>query len=344
MVLKAQNRYNQQGEHMKTLFYSTKNFEEPYLRKATNCEQTSVAFIEDALSIKTVDKSIGYEVISIFTGDDASSNVLEKLVYHGVRFIAIRAAGYDNIDLDKAHELGLKVANVPEYSPYAIAEHAIALMLCLDRKIIGSNYQVHQHNFTISNLVGFDLHNKNVGIIGVGRIGGVLAKILYGFGCRLVGYDIRPNIELEKAFGLKYVDLPTLCHEANIISMHTCLTPDTRYLINKQTISMMQRGVMLINTSRGGCVNTREVLTALKDGHIGYYGADVYENEKGVFFDDFSQRPFNDLLLGELLALPNVLITPHQAFATREALTNIATTTFSNINNWEQGKINPTEL
>ena len=328
---------------MKILFYSTKDFEQPYL-ETSNFRKEETVFIKEALGLQTADRAKGFDTVSIFTGDDASSAVLEALHKNGVRFIAIRAAGYDNVDLKKATELGIVVANAPEYSPYAIAEHAVALILALNRKIITADKQVHQQNFTTSNLVGFDLNRKTIGIIGVGKIGGVFAKIMHGFGCRLLGYDIKENRELKDKYGLEYVDLPALCREANIISVHTCLTPGTKYMINKKLIGLMQRGVMLINTSRGGCVNTVDVIEALKNGHIGYYGADVYENERGVFFYDHSAKELKDAMLKELLAMPNVLITPHQAFATQEALSNIAITTFNNIECWKNNKRSKNEL
>jgi D-lactate dehydrogenase len=328
---------------MKTLFYSTKNFERPYL-EAANPEKEDVVFIKDALSLQTADKANGFDIISIFTGDDASASVIEELDKNKVRFIITRAAGYDNIDLRKANELGIAVANVPEYSPYAIAEHAVALLLALNRKIIIGDKRVHQQNFTIDNLVGFDLHSKTIGIIGVGRIGSVFVKIMSGFGCRLLGYDIREDKELKEKYGLEYVDLPTLCREANIISIHTGLTPKTKYIINKKMIGLMQHGVMLINTGRGGCVNTADVLEELENGHIGYFGADVYENERGIFFYDHQGKEIKDILLKELLAMPNVLITPHRAFATREALENIAAGAFHTIDCWKKDKRSENEL
>jgi len=328
---------------MKILFYSTKDFEQPYL-DAANGGQEKVEFIKEALSLQTADKAKGFDTVSIFAGDDASSAVLEELYKNGVRFIAIRAAGYDNVDIKKATESGIVIANVPEYSPYAIAEHTVALILALNRKIITADKQVHHQNFTTGNLVGFDLHGKTVGIIGVGKIGSAFVKIIHGFGCRLLGYDIRENKMLTESFGLEYVDLPALCREANIISIHTCLTPQTKYLLNRKLIGLMQRGVMLINTSRGGCVNTADVIEGLENGHISYYGTDVYENERGIFFYDYSGKELKDEMLKKLLTMPNVLITPHQAFATQEALTNIAGTTFYNIDCWKKNQRSKNEL
>lgn len=318
---------------MKILFYSTKDFERAYLQDANN-KVFGTGMTEKALAMDTVEEAKGFDVVSIFTGDDASAGVLERLHRYGIRFIAVRAAGYDNVDLDKAAELGIRVANVPEYSPYAIAEHALALMLALNRKLIIANEQVHRQDFTVSNLIGFDLHGKTIGIIGTGKIGSTLVKILHGFGCRLLAYDLRENKELIALYGVEYVPLTALCRESDIISIHTCLTPQTKYMINRKLIGLMKDGVMLINTARGACVNTDDVLHFLENGHIGYFGADVYEREKGVFLRDRSGQELDDEVLKKLLAMPNVLITPHQGFATREALTNIAQTTFYTLHCW----------
>lgn len=341
MKRKCQNFLN--IETVKTLFYSTKDFEQPFL-EAAGGRHKDVSFIREALSIQTVNKAKGFDVISIFAGDDASSNVIAELYQTGVRFIAIRAAGYDNVDIKKARELGIAVANAPAYSPYAIAEHAVTLMLALNRKITTADNQVHHQNFTVSNLVGFDLNRKIVGIIGVGKIGSILVKIMHGFGCRLLGYDVRQNKELNEEYKLEYVDLGALCREADIISIHTSLTPHTKYMLNSKLVNLMKRGVMIINTSRGGCVNTADIIAGLENGHIGYYGADVYENERGVFFYDYSDKEIRDPMLKKLLSLPNVLLTPHQAFATQEALFNIAEATFDHIDCWENGQDSENEL
>ena len=328
---------------MKIIFYSTKDFEQPYL-EAANGRQEDVVFIKDALSLQTAYKAKWFDAVSIFTRDDASSNVLEALYKNGIKFIAIRAAGYHNVDLKKATELGIIIANVPEYSPYAIAEHAVALILALTRNIATVDMQVHNQNFTPGNLVGYELHGKTVGIIGIGKIGGVFVKIMHGFGCRLLGYDIVENKELQEKYGLEYVDLSALCREANIISIHTGLTLQTKHLLNRKLIGLMQRGSMLINTSRSGCMNTADVIEGLENGHIGYYGADVYENEIGVFYCDPYEKELQDDILKKLLFMPNVLITPLQSFATQEALTNIAAATFYNIDCWKKNQRSKNEL
>ena len=320
---------------MKTVFFSTRDYEIPYLKK-TIINQEVVQFIKEELSLETVDAANGFDAICIFVGDDASENVLQKLKEYGVKHIAVRAAGYDNVDLKKAKFLNISVANVPEYSPYAIAEHAVTLMLALNRKIVTGSRQVSGRNFTINNLIGFDLNNKTVGIIGVGKIGSILAKIMHGFGCNLLGYDIKKNELLEREFGLKYLDLETLCKTSDIISIHTSLTPETKYLINKKLIDVMLPNAIIINTSRGACVNTNDIIDGLEHNKIGAYGADVYEKEKGIFFNDYTHKELKDDILKKLLTMPNVLITPHQAFATKEALTNISETTAYNIDCWSK--------
>lgn len=328
---------------MRVLFYSTKDFERSSLEKA-NSMAIDAVFTGESLSLSTASMAQGFDAISIFTSDDASGNVLEALSESGTKFIAIRAAGYDNVDLQKANDLRIRVANVPAYSPYAIAEHAVALILALNRKLTIADKQVHSYDFRTTNLVGFDLNGKTVGIIGVGTIGSIFARIMSSFGCHLVGYDIEQNETLMDDYDLEYIDLHELCRESQIISIHTCLTPQTRYMINKDLIDLMPQGVMIINTSRGGCLNTADVIAGLETGHIGYFGADVYENEKGLFFYDHSGTELKDDMLKKLLAMPNVLVTPHQAFATNEALRNIATATFYSLGRWQDNNRSDYEL
>lgn len=328
---------------MKTLFYSTRDFEAPYLKKA-NKKGYDVTFREEELTLETVSLSKGYEAVSCFTSGDASAQVLEKLSQNGVQYIAIRAAGYDNIDLDRAKALGIKAANVPEYSPYAIAEHTVAMMLALNRKIVLAHEQVHRHDFTLAKLTGFDLHGKTAGVVGTGRIGSATARILHGFGCRVLAYDIEKNDELEEKGILKYTELEALCSESDIITLHVPLKPQTRYMVDKALIKQMKRGVMLINTSRGALVKTEDVIEALENSSVGYFGMDVYEHERGIFFRDLSGTDFKDPLLDKLLAMPNVLVTPHQAFNTKEALRGIAETTFYNLGCWVEGRESPHAL
>jgi D-lactate dehydrogenase len=296
------------------------------------------------VSEETAHLAAGFTSVSIFTADDASAKVLEALAKVSVTCIVTRAAGYDNIDMEKANELKIKVSNVPAYSPYAIAEHVIALIMGLNRKTVVAYKQVHQQNFTTDNLIGFDLKNKTVGIIGVGIIGSVLVKIMHGFGCKILCCDLKENAELFEKYAVEYVDKETLCAHADIISIHTSLTALTKYFIDKKLIELMKPGVMLINTGRGACVNTADVIDGLQKGKISFFGADVYENEKGIFFCDLTGKEMTDPMLKKLLAMDNVMITPHQAFATKQALTNIADTTFYNLGCMQKNEPSDNEL
>ncbi|WP_378182611.1 2-hydroxyacid dehydrogenase [Aquimarina sp. SS2-1] len=328
---------------MKILIYSAKDFEIPFLEKA-NSDVYQIKYIPERLTSKTAMLALGFDVISIFSADDASSKVLELLYDFGVRYVSLRSAGYDNIHLKTAQKLGIKVANTPEYSPNAIAEHAVALLLALNRELILSNKQVHNYNFSLSNLVGFDLHNKTVGVIGTGRIGKVIAKIMNGFGCKVIANDIDKDVSFAEKYNIQYLELSELCRQSDIIMLSVPLNSETHYMINADLIQFMKREVFIINIARGAVVNTSEILEALTWKRIAAYGADVYEYEHNVFFYDRSHAKPNDKLLRNLMDLPNVLITPHQAFATKEALTNIAETTFYNINCWQQNSTPKNEL
>lgn len=331
--------------NMKVIVYSTKPFEKSFL-ESSNKNGFDVFFLPEPCNMDTIHKAADADAISIFTNDDASAPVIKKLkeINPGVKGIATRAAGYDNIDLESCKDAGIKVANVPAYSPYAIAEHTVAMILALNRKLVQTDKQVHDFNFSLDKLIGFDLNGKTVGIIGTGRIGRIVVKILHGFGCRILAYDLYPDAELTGNYGVEYVSLQKLCMEADIVSLHTCLTPETKYLINKDNISLMKDGVMIINTCRGPVINTQDLIEGLKTGKVGAAGLDVYEKEKGVFFYDHSHKVLQDDMLARLLSFPNVLITPHQAFLTREALTNIADTTFENLQCWSEGRKSPNEL
>ena len=328
---------------MKIIFYSIKDFERSYLLQANKMNH-ELTCVEEPLMPDTAVLAKEHEAVVVCTGDDVSTVVVKKLHGAGIKYIAIRAVGYDNVDIKTANNLGMKCANVPEYSPYSIAEHAVALMLALNRKLIQADNQMHQHNFTVGSLVGFDLHQKTVGIVGTGKIGSIAAKILHGFGCNLLGYDIAENKELTEKYNLQYVDLKTLCTSSDIITLHTPLNTATKYLINKEMLDTMKPGVMLINTARGAVINTAHIIEALDNGKIGYLGLDVYEREKGVFFYDHSKNKVNDELLKKLMGYSNVIITPHQAFATNEALSNIAGTTFYNLDKWANIKTSENEL
>ncbi|MFD0863773.1 2-hydroxyacid dehydrogenase [Sungkyunkwania multivorans] len=318
---------------MKVLVYSAKNFEIPYLTKA-NDGRHQLKFVEESLSSENAMKAVGFDAISIFSADDASLLVLEKLKDFGVKFIALRSTGYDNVNLRSAERLGIKVANVPEYSPNAIAEHAVTLLLALNRKITISDRRVAKYNFNIDGLIGVDLVDKTVGIIGTGRIGSVMARIMSGFGCHLLGYDIVEDESLSSQYGLRYVNLRTLCNRSDIISIHTPLNTDTHHLIDKDMLAQMKKEVLIINTARGAIIQSTEILQALENERIGGLAMDVYEKEHKIFFRDHSDEGIDDTILKRLIEKPNVLITSHHAFLTEEALTNIAETTFENLDLW----------
>lgn len=328
---------------MNIVCYDAHTFEKEFLLNASMGKH-EIRFLKLQLTSETVDLAQGAEAVLMFVNDDGSAPILQKLHALGIRYIALRSAGFNHVDLAKAKELGLRVANVPEYSPYAVAEHTVALMLALNRKLAKAHNRIRESNFSLTGLVGFDMNGKIAGIIGTGKIGAIVAKILHGFGCKLLGYDLYPNSSLTEHYGLKYVDIPTLCKESDIITLHTPLLESTKYLINEHTIELMKPGTMLINTSRGGLVKTSAVLAGLKSGKVGYFGIDVYEEEKGLFFYDRSNQILQDEILAQLMVLPNVLITSHQAFLTDTALRNISETTFESINLWAQGKESPNEL
>lgn len=323
---------------MRIAIFDTHRFERRYFEAANKRYTHELTFIDVKLNETTACLAAGFPVVCSFVNDRLNANVLEALQASGVKLIALRSAGFNHVDLLAAQRLGLKVVRVPEYSPYAVAEHAVALILSLNRKIHRAYSRVREGNFTLDGLVGFDLHGKTVGIVGTGRIGAVMARIMNGFGCRLLAYDCFPDIALAKTLNLRYVALPELLHESDIISLHVPLTPDTRHMIDENAFGQMKKGVMLINTGRGGLVETRALIAALKSGHIGYAGLDVYEEEEKIFFEDLSEQIIQDDLMARLLTFPNVLVTSHQAFLTEEALTKIAETTLRNVSDFATGQ------
>lgn len=329
---------------MKVAVFSLHNFEKEYLLKS-NAGRHELVLIPTALSEATVPLAAGCQAVSIFTADNARAAVLSGLKKLGVNSLAIRAAGYNQVDLKKAKELDIKVARVPAYSPYAIAEHTIGLILALNRKLIRAHQRVMDLNFSLDGLVGFDMNGKTVGVIGTGKIGTVFIQILRGFGCRVLAYDEFRNPTVEQMPGVTYTDFETLCKESDIISLHVPLNDSTRYIINAKTIALMKRGVMLINTSRGALIKTKDVIDALKSRQIGSLGLDVYEEEEGLFFFDHSDYDIlQDDTISRLMTFKNVLITAHQAFLTETALTNIADTTIVNLDCFAQGKPSPNEI
>lgn len=328
---------------MKILTYSSKDFEIPFLEKSNN-EVHHVKYIPDHLTSKTAALAMGFDAICISPADDGSTMVLERLKDFNIKYIVLRSTGYDNINLTTAQKLNIKVANAAGYSPITIAEHGIALLLAIKRKLIQANQQVNTYNFSLSNLVGTNLNQKTVGVIGTGRIGKALTKILYGFGCTIVGHDIQEDKELVEQYDMKYMDLENICRQSDIFFLSTPLNTQTYHLINKSCIDLMKKEVIIVNIARGAIVDTKDIITALISKKIAAYAADVYEYEQGVFFYDRSKNKPDDTVLKQLIDLPNVLLTAHQAFATKEALTTIADTTFYTINCWDQNKPSIHEL
>lgn len=324
---------------MQVAFFSAKPYDEAYFTGLNTDPAISLSFFAERLSHRTAALAKGYKAICAFTNDVLDRQTLSILAEQGTRFILLRCAGYNNVDLEAATDMGISVARVPAYSPYAVAEHTVGMMLTLNRKFHKAYNRVREGNFTLNGLLGFDLHGKVVGIIGTGQIGLVTARILgAGFGCKLLAYDPYPNPQAAK-LDIHYVELSELLASADIITLHCPLTPHTRHLIGEEAISRMKTGVMLINTSRGGVIDATAVIKGLKSGKIGYLGLDVYEEESDVFFEDLSGSGIPDDTLARLLTFPNVLITSHQAFFTNEALSNIARTTLDNLHCLEAGEI-----
>jgi len=328
---------------IKTTVFSTHKFEESHLLTA-NKGKHALNLLEIRLTENTASLAQGTEAISLFTSDDASAVVLEKLKNIGIKYIALRTAGYNNVAIEKAAELGIKVARVPAYSPYAIAEHTMALILALNRKLIKAHNRVRDMNFSLNGLTGFDLNGKTVGVMGTGKIGAILVKILHGFGCNILAYDNSEDGELIEKYGVRYTDCTTICRQADIISLHVPLVPSTKHLVDAKRISLMKPGVMLINTSRGELVDTKAVIEGLKSGKVGYFGMDVYEEEEGLFFEDHSDEILQDDVIARLMTFSNVLITSHQAFLTETALTNIAETTLYNLDCFEKRILSGNEV
>ncbi len=328
---------------MKVAIYSTHGFDQPYLEKA-GAQKHDLVFIHEELNESTTHLAASCDAIALFTSDDASAEVLEKLAALGIRHIVLRSAGFDHVDLGAAKRLSIKVANVPAYSPYAVAEHAVALLMALNRRLKLSQELIGKQDFRLDGLTGTDLHGKTVGIVGMGKIGEAFARIMNGFGCNIICYDLHPKYAQEKELNVRFVQLPELCMKSDVISIHCPLNPETKHLFNRYTFALMKKGVILLNTARGAIIDTKDLLAALRAGIIGAAGLDVYEFEKGLFFRDHRNNALTDILFRELLGHPNVLITAHQAFLTETALRNIAETTISNLDCLASGKTCKNEL
>lgn len=322
---------------MKVAVFSAKTYDQDYLSQA-NRDRHQLVFQEATLKPETALLAKGCEAVCCFVNDHLDAPVLEQLAELGVRLVALRCAGFNQVDLARAQALGLTLARVPQYSPHAVAEYTLGLILTLNRQLHRAYHRVRDNDYSLNGLLGFDLVDKTVAVVGTGNIGQVFARIMQGLGCRVLAYDPYPNEELQKA-GVEYLPLEQLWPQADIVSLHCPLTRDNYHLINADSLAAMKTGVMLINTSRGGLVDTRAVVAGLKSQKIGYLGLDVYEEEGDLFFEDYSNQLLQDDVFARLLTFPNVVITGHQAFFTREALTAIAETTLANISHFEAGEL-----
>jgi len=316
--------------------FSSKSYDSEYFGMAGRSFEHEITYFETRLRSRTAYLAAGHEAVCVFVNDVVDMETISILKELKIQAIALRCAGFNNVDLDAASEAGIRVVRVPAYSPESVAEHALALILTLNRKTHKSFNRVRDGNFSLERLTGFNISGKTVGVIGTGKIGAAFARIMLGMGCRVLAYDMYPNEQLSKS-GVMYVENEALLQESDIISLHCPLTPETTYMINRQTLKMMKPGVMLINTSRGALLNTNNVIKSLKKGHVGYLGIDVYEQEEKLFFKDRSEEILQDDQIVRLMTFPNVLITAHQAFFTKEALEQIATTTLRNLEELEQG-------
>jgi len=318
-------------------FFDAKSYDEESFVKANKASNIQFTFIPTRLSVESTLLAGGYDGICIFVNDTVSAPVADTLYAKGIRLIALRCAGYNNVDLKSVYQR-IHVVRVPAYSPHAVAEHAVALMLSLNRKTHRAYFRTRDGNFTLQGLMGFDMYGKTAGIIGTGNIGRITADILKGFGMNVLVHDRFPNREWAQSRGIRYVELPELYSLSDIISLHCPLTPQTTYMINREAIYAMKSGVLLINTGRGKLIDTKALIEGLKTAKIGGAGLDVYEEESEYFFEDHSTTPISDDTLARLLSFPNIILTSHQGFFTREALDTIATTTLNNIQAFFQDK------
>jgi D-lactate dehydrogenase len=327
-----------QSEKPLVAVYDTKPYDRDYLSHAAGVEELDLRFNDFRLETGTAFSAEGAKAVCVFVNDDVRHQTLEILAGHEVGMVALRCAGFNNVDLEAAKRLGIAVTRVPSYSPHAVAEHTVALILTLNRKTHRANNRVREFNFSLNGLVGFDLFGKTAGIIGTGKIGRIAAQILKGFGMRVLASDPFPSAEWAAQNSVEYVPIETLFKESDIISLHTPLTPETDHIIGTESIAHMKRGVMLVNVSRGRLVHTTAVIEGLKSGQIGGVALDVYEEEEGVFFEDLSGEVLHDDELARLLSFPNVLITSHQAFLTAEALREISRVTVENLRRFASGQ------
>jgi D-lactate dehydrogenase len=328
---------------MRIAFFSTHPFDRRFFDEANRHHHHAINYLELRLTSATAPLAADAPAVCAFVNDRLDEGTLRQLSSNATRMIALRSAGFNNVDVPAARSLGLTVARVPAYSPHSVAEHAVALMLTLNRKTHRAYARVREGNFSLDGLLGFDLYMRTVGIVGTGKIGAVVANILKGFGCHLLAYDIAQNADCVRA-GARYVSLDELWAQSDIITLHAPLTSDTHHMIDEAAIARMKPGVMIINTGRGALVDTAALVSGLKSGHVGYVGLDVYEEEEQLFFQDRSSEVIADDVFARLLTFPNVIVTAHQAFFTGEALRAISQTTLQNVTAFERGERSGNEL
>jgi D-lactate dehydrogenase len=322
---------------MKIAVFSTKNYDQKFFEKHAREEEYHFSFFETALYKDTANLTLDFDAVCVFVNDNVDSDTIKLLSENGIQLIALRCAGYNNVDIESAKAHHIKVVRVPAYSPEAVAEHAMALILTLNRKTHKAYNRVREGNFSLKNLIGFNLHGKTVGIIGTGKIGETFCKVIKGFGCKIIAFDISESEELIE-LGVTYLPIEEVFKQADILSLHCPLNKHTKHIVNKKSIELMKNNVMIINTSRGALINTVDVIDGLSDKKIGYLGIDVYEQEENLFYEDLSERIIQDDLILRLNGFPNVLITSHQAYFTSEAMDEITTTTLKNIDAFHKNK------
>lgn len=322
---------------MNVAFFSTKSYDRQSFNQYLTESSHTITYFEPKLDSNTVALAEGFDAICTFVNDHLDEKILSKLNTLEVKNIVLRCAGYNQVDLKKATELGFKICRVPAYSPEAVAEHALALLMTLSRKTHKAYNRVRENNYSLEGLIGFNVHGKTAGVVGTGSIGKAFCKIMLGMGCKVVAYDLSENEELQK-LGVEYLPLDELLAQSEIISLHCPLTPDTFHLINQKTLSLMKDGVVIINTSRGALIETKAVIKALKSKKVGNLGIDVYEQEEDLFFQNRSEEILQDETIARLMTFPNVIITGHQAFLTNEALAQIAKTTLKNLDELSSAK------
>ena len=322
---------------MKVAVFSAKRYDREFLNVANASAGHQLRYFDTPLDVESAALATGYEVVCIFVNDAANAEVLKVLAAGGTRLIALRCTGFNNVDLKTAADLGLKVVRVVTYSPHSVAEHAVSLLQAINRKIHRAYNRTRDSNFELDGLMGFDLHGKTVAVVGTGKIGCVFTKIMLGFGCEVIGYDKYPS-ETFLALGARYTEPGEIGAKADIISLHCPLTPETHHIVNADTLSRAKRGALLVNTSRGGLIDTEAAIEALKSGQLGGLALDVYEQEADLFFRDLSSTIIADDVFQRLLSFPNVIVTGHQAFFTQEAITTICETTINSVTQFANGQ------